>query len=71
MYATVIHGVLARRGRTDVAPRLVEAQLRLMSPTGRLDHLPFAEFEAEVGIALARIDESPEAAESVAQSWAL
>lgn len=66
-YARLIADVLARLGRLDVPPAVVEAWMRLQYST--LDHLDPATFATEVEIAVACHDDDPAASLQLARSY--
>jgi len=68
-YAKVIAASLARRGRTDVHPALIEGWMRLQY--GTLDHLDRRTFSREIKIALACHDDDPDVSERLARSEGL
>jgi hypothetical protein len=70
MYQKTILDLLAKMNRSDVAPRLVEAWMRLSH--GTLDRLSAAAFAEAVDVAVICIDDaSPEDNESLAKSYGL
>ncbi len=70
MYQQIILASLKRKGRADIDPRWIEGYMRLEH--GTLDGLAGWQFEKEIKIGVACVDEGgTEAAESNAKSYGL
>ena len=70
MYQQIIAADLAKRSRSDIDPRHVEAYMRIEHPC--LDALSPSQFREEITIAIECVDVAGKAdAESAAQSFGL